>query len=51
MSPSKSKCWYSNHCLHFSNCAVPLEKEAQNKTMPEDNECCCGDTISKLDSI
>ncbi len=21
---SKSKCWYSNNCLHFSKCAVPL---------------------------
>ncbi len=21
---SKSKCWYSNNCLHFLKCAVPL---------------------------
>ncbi len=25
MSPSKSKCWYSNNCLHFLKCAVPLK--------------------------
>jgi hypothetical protein len=25
MSLSKSKCWYSNNCLHFLKCAVPLE--------------------------
>ncbi len=24
MSLSKSKCWYSNNCLHFVKCAVPL---------------------------
>ncbi len=24
MSLSKSKCWYSNDCLHFLKCAVPL---------------------------
>jgi hypothetical protein len=24
MSPSKSKCWYSNNCLHLLKCAVPL---------------------------
>jgi hypothetical protein len=24
MSLSKSKCWYSNNCLHFQNCAVSL---------------------------
>ncbi len=24
MSRSKSKCWYSNNCLHFFECAVPL---------------------------
>ncbi len=24
MSLSKSKCWYSNNCLHFLKCAVPL---------------------------
>ncbi len=24
MSLSKSKCWYSNDCLHFSKCAVPF---------------------------
>ncbi len=22
---SKSKCWYSNNCLHFLKCAVPLK--------------------------
>jgi hypothetical protein len=24
MSLSKSKCWYSNNCLHFSKYAVPF---------------------------
>jgi hypothetical protein len=24
MPLSKSKCWYSNNCLHFSKRAVPL---------------------------
>jgi len=24
MSLSKSKCWYSNNCLHFLKCAAPL---------------------------
>ncbi len=24
MSLSKSKCWYSNNCLHFLMCSVPL---------------------------
>ncbi len=24
MSLSKSKCLYSNNCLHFQKCAVPL---------------------------
>ncbi len=24
MSLSMSKCWYSNNCLHFLKCAVPL---------------------------
>jgi len=24
MSLSKSKCWFSNNCLHFLKCAVPL---------------------------
>ncbi len=24
MSLSKSKCWYSNNCLHFLKCAVPI---------------------------
>jgi hypothetical protein len=24
MSLSKSICWYSNNCLHFLKCAVPL---------------------------
>ncbi len=24
MSLSKSKCWYSDNCLHFLKCAVPL---------------------------
>ncbi len=24
MSLSKSKCWYSNDCLHFLKCAVPF---------------------------
>ena len=24
MSLSKSKCWYSNNCLHFLKCAVPF---------------------------
>jgi hypothetical protein len=27
MSLSKSKCWYSNKCLDFLKCAVPLKKE------------------------
>jgi hypothetical protein len=26
MSLTKSKCWYSNNCLHFLKCAVPLQK-------------------------
>ena len=25
MSLRKSKIWYSNNCLHFSKCAVPLK--------------------------
>ncbi len=25
MSLSKSKCWYSNNCLHFFKCAVPFD--------------------------
>ncbi len=25
MSLRMSKCWYSNNCLHFLNCVVPLE--------------------------
>jgi hypothetical protein len=25
MSLIKSKCWYSNKCLHFSKCALPLK--------------------------
>ncbi len=25
MSLSKSKCWYTNNCLHFLKCAVPLK--------------------------
>ncbi len=25
MSQSKSKCWYSNNCLQFLKCAVPLD--------------------------
>jgi hypothetical protein len=24
MSLSKSKCWYSNNCLHFLKCGVPF---------------------------
>jgi hypothetical protein len=28
MSLSKSKCWYSNNCLHFLKRAVPLKKSA-----------------------
>ncbi len=24
MSQSKSKCWYSNNCLHFLKCVAPL---------------------------
>jgi len=24
MSLSKGKCWYSNNCLHFLKCIVPL---------------------------
>jgi hypothetical protein len=24
MSLGKSKCWYSNNCLQFLNCVVPL---------------------------
>ena len=26
MSLSKSKCWYSNNCLHFLKGAVPLKR-------------------------
>ncbi len=26
MSLSKSTCWYSNNCLHFSKCAIQLLK-------------------------
>jgi hypothetical protein len=26
-SPNKSKCWYSNNCLHFLKRAVPLKRE------------------------
>ncbi len=29
MSLSKSKCWYSNNCLHFLKCAVPLKTSQQ----------------------
>ncbi len=27
MSLSKSKCWYSNNCLHFIMCALPLHTQ------------------------
>ncbi len=27
MSLSKSKCWYSNNCLHFIKLAVPQNKD------------------------
>ncbi len=29
MSQSKSKCWYSNNCLHFLKCTVPLQRTAK----------------------
>jgi len=29
MSLSKSKCWYSNNCLHFFKCAVTLNEKIQ----------------------
>jgi hypothetical protein len=31
MSLSESKCWYSNNCLHFLKCAVPLFKDGGRK--------------------
>ncbi len=32
MSPSNSKCSYSNNCLHFLKCALPLQNSPlQNK--------------------
>jgi hypothetical protein len=30
ISPSQSKCWYSNKCLHFLKRAVPLRYPVQN---------------------
>ncbi len=34
MSLSKSKCWYSNSCLHFLKCAVPIDiKSIQNRLL------------------
>ncbi len=27
MSLSESKCWYSNNCLHFLMCALPLNTQ------------------------
>ncbi len=32
MSPFKSKCWYSNNCLHFLKCTVLLVKNTANGT-------------------
>ncbi len=29
MSLSKSKCLYSNNCLHFQKCAVPFHQHLQ----------------------
>ncbi len=31
MSLSKSKCWYSNNCLHFLKCTVPLSLSSLKK--------------------
>ncbi len=31
MSLSKSKCWYSNNCLHLLKCTVPLQFFTQSK--------------------
>jgi hypothetical protein len=30
MSPSKSKCWHSNNCLHFLKRVVPLKGLEEN---------------------
>ncbi len=30
MSLSKSKCWYSNNCLHFLKCAIPFSAMGKN---------------------
>ncbi len=34
MPPSKSKCWYSNYCLHFLKQAVPLSPLELNSFIP-----------------
>jgi hypothetical protein len=35
VSLSKSKCWYSNNCLHFLKCAVPLASLTLLRLHPE----------------
>jgi hypothetical protein len=35
----------------FFKLRCSIGKRDTEKALPEDNECCCGDTISKLDSI
>jgi hypothetical protein len=37
MSLTKGKCWYSNTCWHFLNCAVPLNKQSNPPPHPPKN--------------
>ncbi len=34
MSLSKSKCWYTNNCLHFLKCVVPSVIEIERLNQP-----------------
>jgi hypothetical protein len=36
MSPSKSKCWYSNNCLHFLTRTVPLNRWTKEVKLEQD---------------
>ncbi len=46
MSLSKSKCWYSNNCLHFLKHAVPLTQENSKLTA-----LLLSATLNKIDSM
>ncbi len=48
MSLSKSKCWYSNNCLHFFNCAVPL---LNNTTLKEENHARTERCLNRIEKI